>query len=194
MKKSILSILLFFSLCSCQTKVDLNGTLVDDGKRAPNVDLILVDSQTFEEITRSKTDVDGHFVFSSIPKGNFVIIAKDPMGGGMYASQIRAFKESDHLLDANKINYSSGLFKKFFENEHIIDSLENAESNYEILSRKIDLGHTQDSIARLIFDEKKQPFWYWSDPLMYFTTYHFVQVKSENENNITIDIDISHLY
>jgi hypothetical protein len=167
---------------------------VDDGKRAPNVDLILVDSQTFEEITRSKTDVDGHFVFSSIPKGNFVIIAKDPMGGGMYASQIRAFKESDHLLDANKINYSSGLFKKFFENEHIIDSLENAESNYEILSRKIDLGHTQDSIARLIFDEKKQPFWYWSDPLMYFTTYHFVQVKSENENNITIDIDISHLY
>ena len=194
MRKSILSILLFFSLFSCQTKVDLNGTIVDDGKRASNVDLILVDSQSYEEITRSKTDVDGHFVFSSIPKGNYVIIAQDPLGGGMYTSQIRAFKESDYLLDSYKIDYNSDLFKIFFENEQTIDSLKNAESNYESLSLKIELGHKQDSIARLIFDKQKQPFWYWSDPLMYFTTYHFVQVKSENENNITIDIDISHLY
>lgn len=194
MRKSILSILIFFVLVGCQSKVDLNGTIVDEGKRASNIDLILVDSQTYEEITRAKTDVNGHFVFSSIPKGSYIIIAHDPLGGGMYASQIRAFKESDYLLDADKIDYSSDLFKKFFENEQIIDSLENSESNYESLSRKIDLGHTQDSIARLIFDEQEQPFWYWSDPLMYFTTYHFVQVKSENENNITIDIDISHLY
>lgn len=192
--KYVMFLFLTIVISSCKSKVDLNGAIVDNNQRAPNVNLILVDSQTHEEITRAKSDVNGEFVFSSIPKGDYIIVAQDPLGSGLYTSQIREFKKKDYLLKSDEIDYDIDVFKKFFINERLIDSIKNLERNPDNLIKVSRLNSTQDSMMGDFFNGEKIHYWHWSDPLMYFTTYHFIQVKDKDQNNITIDIDISHLY
>ena len=178
--------------------VDFNGTVVNDGEIADNVNLILVDYINNEVVAETKSDFDGKFCFKGIRKGAYMLIAQDPNQFHYFREQLQIIRqnENDSFFET-KFDYNNPIYKEFDKIEDKLDSLNN-DIKFIYNPQKYEIESDLVMKSRILADK----FWFtpllyphsdsnaWCDPSKYGTTFHFFEMKNTEQNYQTVDIEM----
>lgn len=189
MKKKIKTLIVItLLLVSCTDKSDLNIVTINENKEVFNVDLMLIDSETGEVIKEAKTDFNGAVSINEVEAGSYILVAKNPNGTNNFSEQLREVYLNEYLLESCGFDFNSQRSIHFKTLDQKRLSLLTGEESPKDENEVIKIENQLDSISKLIYGEDVNKFPCYTDPILFFTTFHFIQIKNSDPQNITLDL------